>query len=137
MLAQTLPHVSSPSASQLDTAALRGLDHEHGFQPLRVEGRLPADLRGTLYRNGPARFDIGTRPHWFDGTGAVSAVRLDGASAIGAVRITHTPSVDADQRATRAPSAPSANRPWCRVQRARMTPMCCPWYAISPPIAAG
>ncbi len=115
MLAQTLPHVSSPSASQPDTAALHGLDHEHGFQPLRVEGRLPADLCGTLYRNGPARFDIGTRPHWFDGTGAVSAVRLDSASASGAVRITHTPSVDADQRAT-VPSHGGFRQPFSRAR---------------------
>jgi all-trans-8'-apo-beta-carotenal 15,15'-oxygenase len=100
MHAQTQLDTHSLSLRGPPTAALRGLDHEHDFQPLRVEGRLPADLRGTLFRNGPARFDIGTRPHWFDGTGAVSAVRLDGASASGAVRITHTPSVDADQQAT-------------------------------------
>ncbi len=48
-----------------------------------------------------ARFDIGTRPHWFDGRGAVSAVRFDGqGGAQGAVRLTHTPTVDADLAAT-------------------------------------
>lgn len=102
MHAQTLLNTPSPSLARPQTAALRALEHEHDFQPLRVEGRLPADLRGTLFRNGPARFDIGSRPHWFDGTGAVSAVRFDGVSASGAVRITHTASVDADQRATHA-----------------------------------
>ncbi len=93
---QTLPRETVQSRGA-HTAALVSLDHEHAFQPLTVEGELPADLRGTFYRNGPARFDIGTRPHWFDGRGAVSAVRFDGqGGACGAVRLTHTPTVDAD-----------------------------------------
>ena len=40
---------------------------------LRVEGRLPAGLRGTLYRNGPgllARKGQRYR-HWFDGDGLI------------------------------------------------------------------
>lgn len=73
-----------------------GLAREHGFAPLRIEGRLPATLRGTLWRNGPSTFDAGRAPHWFDGGGAVSAVRFDGATAMGAVRRVHTPSLDHD-----------------------------------------
>ena len=92
--------LSHNAVTPLSASPLRGLDHEHGFKPLEVDGRLPADLRGTLFRNGPARFDIGTRPHWFDGSGAVSAVRFDGQRASGAVRLTHTPSVDADSAAS-------------------------------------
>ena len=36
-----------------------------------VEGRLPADLQGSFYRNGPGRFELdGERyEHWFDGDG--------------------------------------------------------------------
>ena len=115
MHAQPLLETSSPSLPRRESSALRGLDHEHDFQPLRVEGRVPSDLRGTLFRNGPARFDIGTRPHWFDGTGAVSAVRLDGGSASGAVRITHTASVDADQQATH-PSYGGFRQPMSRAR---------------------
>jgi all-trans-8'-apo-beta-carotenal 15,15'-oxygenase len=63
----------------------RDLPREHGFEPLRVEGTLPANLRGVLYRCGPARFSIGGEPylHWFDADGAVAAVRFepDGAGA--------------------------------------------------------
>jgi FADH2 O2-dependent halogenase len=40
----------------------RDLPREHGFEPLRVEGTLPAQLRGVLYRCGPARFSIGGEP---------------------------------------------------------------------------
>jgi carotenoid cleavage dioxygenase-like enzyme len=89
----------SPSSPRSITArhpALAGLEREHDFVSLRVEGVLPQDLRGSFYRNGPARFDIGSRPHWFDGTGAITAVHLDDGGAQGAVRITHTPSVDHD-----------------------------------------
>jgi all-trans-8'-apo-beta-carotenal 15,15'-oxygenase len=73
-----------------------GLRREHGFEPLRVEGRLPPELRGTLYRNGPAVYDAGRDPHWFDGNGAATAIRLDGQGAQGAIRVLHSPSADAD-----------------------------------------
>jgi all-trans-8'-apo-beta-carotenal 15,15'-oxygenase len=74
--------------------SLVNLDKEHDFTPLRVEGKLPAGLRGTLYRNGPGIFSqFGRRyQHWFDGDGLITAVRLDGAgSAEGAVRFVDTP----------------------------------------------
>lgn len=37
----------------------------------RVEGRLPRDLDGSFYRNGPGRFELGGERyhHWFDGDG--------------------------------------------------------------------
>ena len=52
-------------------------------QTLPVEGRLPADLRGTLYRNGPARMRLGATEykHWFDGDGMVQAFALAGGKA--------------------------------------------------------
>ena len=69
--------------------SLRDLPREHGFEPLRVEGRLPADLVGTLMRNGPAAFSPGGQKvgHWFDAYGAVSAVRFASGQALGAVRV--------------------------------------------------
>jgi carotenoid cleavage dioxygenase-like enzyme len=46
---------------------------------LPVQGQLPAELRGTLYRNGPARFGRGSSrlTHWFDGDGMLQALRID------------------------------------------------------------
>ena len=37
----------------------------------RVEGRLPRDLQGVFFRNGPGRFELGGERyhHWFDGDG--------------------------------------------------------------------
>jgi all-trans-8'-apo-beta-carotenal 15,15'-oxygenase len=36
-----------------------------------VKGRMPADLEGTFFRNGPGRFELGGERyhHWFDGDG--------------------------------------------------------------------
>lgn len=57
---------------------------EFGPTPLTcVAGHLPETLRGTLYRNGPGRMARGGTPygHWFDGDGAILAVRFDGGQA--------------------------------------------------------
>lgn len=45
---------------------------------LRIEGRLPGELVGVLYRNGPAIHErAGQRyHHWFDGDGMVQAFRI-------------------------------------------------------------
>jgi carotenoid cleavage dioxygenase len=44
---------------------------------LEVEGRLPPDLNGTFYRNGPnPAYEPLGRYHWFDGDGMIHAVTL-------------------------------------------------------------
>jgi all-trans-8'-apo-beta-carotenal 15,15'-oxygenase len=83
--------------------AFQELPREHGFEPLRVEGTLPEDLAGTLYRVGPARFSaFGQRyEHWFDGEGAVSAVRFERGGAWGAARFVETEHCARERRAGR------------------------------------
>src|SRR5262245_38892277 len=85
------PSAAVPTASDhLWQRAFADLPREHGFEPLTVEGRLPEGLAGTLYRTGPSLFSSFGRAyaHWFDGDGAVSAVRFDGAGgASGAARL--------------------------------------------------
>jgi all-trans-8'-apo-beta-carotenal 15,15'-oxygenase len=52
---------------------------EHTGLPItQIEGTIPADLAGTLYRNGPGLFErFGVRyAHWFDGDGMVSAITV-------------------------------------------------------------
>lgn len=65
-----------------------------------LRGRWPAALRGTLYRNGPARFERdGFRyEHWFDGDGMVQAWRIgdDGIHHRG--RMVATPKFVREQR---------------------------------------
>ena len=48
---------------------LRTLEHEIAVDRLPTRGTVPAWLKGTLLRNGPAKFEVGPHPyrHWFDG----------------------------------------------------------------------
>ncbi len=80
------------------------LTADHGFEAMRVEGVIPAELRGTLYRNGPARFSSFGMAygHWFDGDGALSAVRFDGGKALGAARFVATSGLVEERRQGRA-----------------------------------
>ncbi len=70
----------------------KDLAREHGFEPLEIEGTLPANLRGTLYRNGPGQFgQFGRRyDHPFEGDGAITAIRFDGGRAQGASKLHQT-----------------------------------------------
>ena len=70
----------------------------------RIEGRLPEELRGTFYRNGPAVHErFGMRyHHLFDGDGMVQAFRFDGRGVTHRARVVLTPKLaretDAGQR---------------------------------------
>ena len=83
---------SAPAAQDDTRTFFKDLPREHGFEPLRVEGKLPASLAGTLYRCGPAKFSNGGEPylHWFDADGAVAAIRIKNGKAEGAVRTVET-----------------------------------------------
>jgi all-trans-8'-apo-beta-carotenal 15,15'-oxygenase len=52
----------------------------HDYPVEQIEGALPAQLRGTLYRNGPGRNEIDGHPfgHLFDGDGMLSQFIFDG-----------------------------------------------------------
>ena len=43
-----------------------------------ISGKIPENLKGSLYRNGPARLERGGMQvgHWFDGDGAILAVHF-------------------------------------------------------------
>jgi all-trans-8'-apo-beta-carotenal 15,15'-oxygenase len=72
--------------------------------PVRVEGTLPAFLRGTYYLNGPARFargDVRYR-HWLDGDGMVCALAFgDGAPHL-TTRFVRSAKWTAEEEAERA-----------------------------------
>jgi carotenoid cleavage dioxygenase-like enzyme len=57
-----------------------------------LSGAIPASLRGTLYRNGPARLERGgiRVGHWFDGDGAILAVHFTDGNATGLYRYVQT-----------------------------------------------
>lgn len=79
---------------------------------LALEGRLPETLRGTLFRNGPARHELaGFRyRHWFDGDGMVHAWRLDDAGVTHEARMVRTEKYVAETAAGR-PLYPAFDTP--------------------------
>ena len=68
------------------------LPREHGFEGLRVDGTIPMDLSGTLFRNGPGLFELFGRRygHPFEADGAITAVRFRDGQAFGAARVTES-----------------------------------------------
>lgn len=99
-------HAASPESAWL--SAFRPFDAP-GFtgelltNEVTVQGQLPAALRGTLYRNGPTRFQRGQSrlSHWFDGDGMVQALRFDAGRANHRGRFVATPKQAAEAQAGR------------------------------------
>jgi carotenoid cleavage dioxygenase len=63
----------SPEPQSVPDLSLAPIDTEYDAAGLRVTGRLPEQLRGTLYRNGPNPQFPDAREHWFLGDGMVHA----------------------------------------------------------------
>ena len=51
---------------------------EEAYEITDIEGEIPADLHGTLFRNGPGRLERGgdTYSHLFDGDGLIHAFAI-------------------------------------------------------------
>lgn len=75
------------------------------FEPTvaKLEGRIPKDLGGVLYRNGPAWFErAGFRyKHWFDGDGMLHAWRIDQRGVSHRARMVGTPKFEREHAAGR------------------------------------
>ncbi|HEY9658123.1 MAG TPA: carotenoid oxygenase family protein, partial [Allocoleopsis sp.] len=74
------------------------------FSPTQLSvlsGAIPNGLRGTLYRNGPARLTRGTQHvgHWFDGDGAVLGVHFTDGGATAVYRYVQTEGYQQEQQA--------------------------------------
>ena len=71
------------------------------FRPLHIEGTLPTDLEGTLFRVGPFTFaspDGEKFGHWFDGDGGIVAVQFADGKALGALQMIQTPYLTKEQK---------------------------------------
>ncbi len=83
----------------------RGVSSETlGPATVQLQGRLPASLAGTLYRNGPAWSERGTLryDHWFDGDGMVHGWDFNGdGSLTHRARMVATPKFTREQKAGR------------------------------------
>ncbi len=71
--------------------------------PLRMQGRWPAALQGTLYRVGSARRELGgvSMNHWFDGDGMLQAFRFDGGQVSHRGVMLSTPKLKTEEAAGR------------------------------------
>jgi all-trans-8'-apo-beta-carotenal 15,15'-oxygenase len=70
---------------------------------INIKGKLPADLNGMFYRNGPARFKLGPTEyeHWFDGDGMVQAFNFFGGKLSHKGVLLRTPKLVEEQAAGR------------------------------------
>lgn len=77
--------------------------HEYTLELSAAEGRIPPELHGTLYRNGPGLLDVAGVPvhHPFDGDGMVAAVHFEAGRAHYRNRMVRTAAYLAEQRAGR------------------------------------
>jgi all-trans-8'-apo-beta-carotenal 15,15'-oxygenase len=66
-------------------------------------GKIPPGIFGTLYRNGPGRLERGGERvgHWFDGDGAILAVKFADGAASGAYRYVQTEGYQAEAKVDR------------------------------------
>ncbi|HEX9671589.1 MAG TPA: carotenoid oxygenase family protein [Thermoanaerobaculia bacterium] len=77
---------------------------EERSEAVAVAGELPAWLRGTLYVNGPGRFERGglRYRHWLDGDGLIEALRCDEDGARFTCRFVRSVKWTAEEEAGRA-----------------------------------
>jgi all-trans-8'-apo-beta-carotenal 15,15'-oxygenase len=79
MVLQAEPIRTAPEADHDWHRIFESLLDEHDYVADEVEGRIPEGLTGTLYRNGPAKNEVGGKPyaHLFDGDGMLSQFTID------------------------------------------------------------
>jgi carotenoid cleavage dioxygenase-like enzyme len=100
----TQSNFQSTTRSAAWSKAIAQPAQEFPLTPLPIlEGALPAELSGTLYRNGPGRLERGGAKvgHWFDGDGAVLAVHLNSTGATATYRFVKTAGYLAEEQADR------------------------------------
>jgi all-trans-8'-apo-beta-carotenal 15,15'-oxygenase len=98
---------------QAEALVTRDLEREHGFEVLHVDGELPPELSGTLYRNGAGQFgQFGTRyTHPFEADGALTAIRFAGGEVTAACRVTRSAGLERERAAGRILYGPRAAWP--------------------------
>lgn len=75
--------------------------NEYDYWLDEIEGEIPQDLEGTLFRNGPGLLDVGGQPihHPFDGDGMICSIAFSEGSAYFRNRFVRTEGYLAEQKA--------------------------------------
>jgi all-trans-8'-apo-beta-carotenal 15,15'-oxygenase len=95
---------AQPAAREAGWLALLGRSEIGGRDCApRVEGRLPAGLEGSLYRNGPGLFERGgvRKPHLLDGDGLVQRLSFGGGTVRYRNAFVRTPKFQEEEAAGR------------------------------------
>ena len=94
---------SSPPAFTIEdwNKGYVSLKQEHNYWIDDIEGKLPSELVGTLFRNGPGALDVNGRPygHPFDGDGMICAISFCSDRVHFRNRFVKTPEYLAEQQA--------------------------------------
>ncbi|OKH40533.1 hypothetical protein NIES2119_02670 [[Phormidium ambiguum] IAM M-71] len=96
--------ITKPTIRKAWANAISQPAQEFPLTPLPIiAGKIPTGLRGTLYRNGPARLERGGQKvgHWFDGDGAILAVKFSDNGATGIYRYVQTSGYIAESKANK------------------------------------
>lgn len=105
---QTLPASSNAQPSDVPSfdmddwrSGYRSQPEEFAYWIDDIEGEIPIELEGTLFRNGPGLLDINGRPvkHPFDGDGMISSIALKDGKAYYRNRFVRTEGFVAEQAA--------------------------------------
>jgi all-trans-8'-apo-beta-carotenal 15,15'-oxygenase len=77
------------------------LKEEYSYRIDEIDGQIPADLQGTLFRNGPGMLDVNGEPlhHPFDGDGMICAITFEQGRAHFKNRFVRTEGYVAEQAA--------------------------------------
>jgi all-trans-8'-apo-beta-carotenal 15,15'-oxygenase len=118
----TQPRPTAASFSVDDwRSGYRSQPNEYSYWVTDIEGTIPAELEGTLFRNGPGLLDIHGHPvkHPFDGDGLICSIALRDGQAYFRNRFVRTAGYVAEQQAqkplyrgvfgTQKPGGPLAN----------------------------
>lgn len=74
------------------SSSFLSVPESYGPTQVSFDRALPSELRGTLFRNGPARMQRGDTQyhHWFDGDGMVHSFDLQGDALVHQAKMVHT-----------------------------------------------
>jgi all-trans-8'-apo-beta-carotenal 15,15'-oxygenase len=94
----------TPTFSKADwRSGYESLKTENSYWIDRIDGVIPQELSGTLFRNGPGLLDVNGQAygHPFDGDGMICAIAFEGGRAHFANKFVKTPEFLAEQAAGR------------------------------------